>query len=488
LRRQQREAGLSPHPPATTSNSKSRFASTEEEGEARTETVTGLILLMRQMLPVLLKRLGKIPDPRNPKKLKHRLTVLMLYGILVFVFQYGSRRAANAEITRPMFEHNLRLLFPQLESLPHSDTLFRLLCRIDVGHIEQAQIALVNQLIRNKKFTRYLINNCYPVGIDGTQKIAFSDLWDEHLLQRRIGPKVDPDGDEEQSYQYYVYVLEASLCFRNGMVIPLMSEFLQYEEGIGEQRKQDCESKAFHRLAARIKEAFPRLPILLLLDGLYPNGPILERCRDSHWDFMIVLEDGSLPSVWEEYHSLRHEQPENRWQQDWGERRQFFEWVNAIRYEYGPNAKKFLDIHVVVCREQWEEVDPDTCQIVTKESKHAWISSRPLNRLNVHTRCNLGARYRWGIEGAFLVEKHQGYSYEHAFAKQWNAMKGYHYLMRLAHLLNTLARFSKELAELFSTFGVQAAIGFIRNTLTGPWLDPKEIAQRLGRPFRLRLR
>ena len=77
----------------------------------------------------------------------------------------------------------------------------------------------------------------------------------------------------------------------------------------------------------------------------------------------------------------------------------------------------------------------------------------------MHTRCNLGARYRWGIEGAFLVEKHQGYSYEHAFAKQWNAMKGYHYLMRLAYLLNTLARFSKELAELFSTFGVQAAIG-----------------------------
>ena len=93
---------------------------------------------MRQMLPVLLKRLGKIPDPRDPKKLKHRLTVLMLYGILVFAFQYSSRRAANREITRPMFEHNLRLLFPQLDSLPHSDTLFRLLCRIDVHAIEQA--------------------------------------------------------------------------------------------------------------------------------------------------------------------------------------------------------------------------------------------------------------------------------------------------------------------------------------------------------------
>jgi len=72
-------------------------------------------------------------------------------------------------------------------------------------------------------------------------------------------------------------------------------------------------------------------------------------------------------------------------------------------------------------------------------------------------------------------------------AAQWNAMKGCHYLMRLAHPLNTLARFSKELAELFSTFGVQAAIGFNRNTRTGPWLDPQDIAQRMSRPFRLRL-
>jgi len=487
LRRQQREAGLIPHAAPTPSNRKSRFESIEEEGAARTDAVSGLISILRQMLPVLLGRLKKIPDPRNPNKLKHRITVLMLYGLLVFVFQYGSRRAANGQITRPMFEHNLRLLFPQLETLPHSDTLFRLLCRIDVSQIEQAHIELVNQLIRNKKFTRYLINNCYPLAIDGTQKIAFSLLWDEHLLQRRIGPEVDPDSDEEQSYQYYVYVLEASLSFRNGMVIPLMSEFLEYETGDGEQSKQDCETKAFHRLAERIKDAFPRLPIMLLLDGLYPNGPIMERCRSYHWDFMIVLKGGSLPSVWEEYHSLMLEQKENRMQQSWGERRQHFQWVNPIRYYFGPNAKNHIDIHVVVCKEQWEAVDPGTLEIVTMENRHAWISSRPLHRLNVHTRCNLGARYRWGIEGAFLVEKHQGYSYEHAFAKQWNAMKGYHYLMRLAHLINTLARFSKELAGLFSTLGVQAAIGFIRNTLTGPWLDPQDIEQRLAQPFRLRL-
>ncbi|MES9985823.1 MAG: transposase family protein, partial [Candidatus Thiodiazotropha sp. 6PLUC6] len=207
LRRQQCEAGLKPHTKQTPSNSKSRFESKKEESSARSDAVTGLIQIMRQQLPVLLKRLDKIPDPRNPKKLKHRLSILMIYGLLVFVFQYSSRREANREITRPVFEGNLRALFPEIDSLPHADTLFRLLCRIDVSQIEQAHIDLVNRLIRKKKFKRFLINGCYPIGIDGTQKIAFSTLWDEHLLQRRIGAKVDPDSVQEQDYQYYVYVL-----------------------------------------------------------------------------------------------------------------------------------------------------------------------------------------------------------------------------------------------------------------------------------------
>ena len=47
-----------------------------------------------------------------------------------------------------------------------------------------------------------------------------------------------------------------------------MSEFLEYDTDDGQTTKQDCEQKAFHRLAARIKQAFPRLPIMLLLDGV----------------------------------------------------------------------------------------------------------------------------------------------------------------------------------------------------------------------------
>ena len=39
-----------------------------------------------------------------------------------------------------------------------------------------------------------------------------------------------------------------------------------------EEIKQDCETKAFLRLAGRIKKRFPRLPILLLADSLYASS------------------------------------------------------------------------------------------------------------------------------------------------------------------------------------------------------------------------
>ena len=140
--------------------------------------------------------------------------------------------------------------------------------------------------------------------------------------------------------------------------------------------------------------------------------------------------------------SLQPLQPENGLKRTWGERRQCFFWVNAIDYEFIQAGRKRLSLYVVVCEKSWEAVN-DHGQTVTKTARHAWISSRPLTRDNVHERCNLGARYRWGIEAGFLVEKHdvhgrtnaamagcqraaQGYHYEHAFALDWYPSRELH--------------------------------------------------------------
>jgi hypothetical protein len=100
----------------------------------------------------------------------------------------------------------LQLLFPEIDTLPHADTLFRLLRDIDLEHLEQAHVDLVKRLIRGKSFRRYLINRCYPIAIDGSQKLAGDTLWAEELLQRTVGK------EETRHTQYFVYLLEASLC------------------------------------------------------------------------------------------------------------------------------------------------------------------------------------------------------------------------------------------------------------------------------------
>ena len=154
---------------------------------------------------------------------------------------------------------------------------------------------------------------------------------------------------------------------------------------------------------------------------------------------MIVLQDGSLPSVWEEYEGLRKLETNNCLHTTWGDRRQRFEWVNNIEYYYGTNGKKKQIFHMVICTEEWEELAKDSAEIVTKKSRHIWISDKPLCKTNLHERCNLGARHRWDIESGILVEKRHGYQYEHVFSYNWNAMRGFHYLMRLGHFINVLA-------------------------------------------------
>jgi hypothetical protein len=56
-----------------------------------------------------------------------------------------------------MFLENVRRLFPQIETVPHHDTLNRVLGEIEVEELAGAHRELLERLIRKKKFRRYLI-------------------------------------------------------------------------------------------------------------------------------------------------------------------------------------------------------------------------------------------------------------------------------------------------------------------------------------------
>ena len=136
LKEQLKKQGKQYPPSFTLPNRKSSFSTVSQE-KAYIQSVTEEKLkVYANILPGLLKKLSQIPDPRNPNKIKHQITVMMLYGILMFTFQMTSRRQTNRGLTTPQLLENLRAIFPELIDMPHQDTLCRLLENMDVSKIE----------------------------------------------------------------------------------------------------------------------------------------------------------------------------------------------------------------------------------------------------------------------------------------------------------------------------------------------------------------
>jgi hypothetical protein len=232
---------------------------------------------------------------------------------------------------------------------------------------------------------------------------------------------------------YYHNVLEAKIVTSNGFAFSLMTEFI---ENPGEKvSKQDCELKAFYRLAERLHKRFPRLPILLSMDGLFAGGPTLELCHRYGWKFMIVLKDGGLPYVNQEFAALSKLQTENRfsWRTGLDARvRQDYRWVDDI--QYADSEKREHTLNVVECLETKPDANGGE-----GTNKFKWITNLKVTAGNVAPLANIGGRHRWKIENeGFNVQKNGGYGLEHAYSEDPTSAKVFYFLLQIAHLLDQL--------------------------------------------------
>jgi len=453
-------------------NQLSPFLTAEAEMEDRQQTVENAVKIYYRMLSDLLPRLSCIKDPREPGKVKHKMQVLLLYGILMSMYQ----------LSKPIFFENIKAMFPEFETIPHADTLERLLEKLDVYQIMECMIALLKSLIRTKKFKNYMHKKGFLIAIDGTQKFFRNYRWAPECLERHVG-------GEACIPQYYCYILEAVLVLNNGIVLPIMSEFIENGKHNKTESKQDCERKGFYRIAKKLKKVFRNTKIAIVVDGLYACGPVIRVCREYNWDYMIVLKQASIPTVWREAIALMKINPEDRLKCHWGDRKQLYAWANEIEYEYiAENVKKREILNVVICYETWEEVHSRSTGIIEeKQTRYAWLSSRKITHNNVFFRCTKMGRYRWKIENNILVEKHQGYQYEHCFSYSWNAMKGFHYLMKVGHFLNVLALNSEILFEKVKNLGIRGFIEYLTQICKGSPLDKEKIEKARESKFLWRL-
>jgi hypothetical protein len=394
------------------------------------------VRLLRLIMPGILAELSTLKDPRDQRRITHPLSAIVLYGLLLFLCQISSRRAANRDIGGSQLSDLMREFIPGFESIPHADTLERLLEKTDVSGIEGRYADLLSDLARSGKL-RELGQGRILVAADGTQKFSRDHAWDGRALSRHAG---EPDKE-----RYFVYMLESALVLPNGMVLPLLTETLENGGPLDGKGKQDCESQAFRRLAARLSKLFGDEHITVLLDGLYTTGPTISICVGYGWDYMISLKKDCLASVWKQFKAFRKLCPENRLDVQYGDRRQEHSWSNGIEYIYGNNHRK-ITFNVLECIEKWTEEyprkkkEPKDCA-----TQYAWVTSFDVDEENVFKLC-MNARRRWCIENYFHVAKHQK-NYSHCFSYDWKAMKGYHFLMKFANFINALILHCQDMQE-----------------------------------------
>ncbi len=74
------------------------------------------------------------------------------------------------------------------------------------------------------------------------------------------------------------------------VVIPLAPEAIVYQDGVA---RNDCEKSALKRFLANVKKDHPYLKLIIMLDGLYADGPTIRLIKSYGWHYIIVAKDGN---------------------------------------------------------------------------------------------------------------------------------------------------------------------------------------------------
>jgi hypothetical protein len=341
----------------------------------------------------------------------------------MYLCRLGSRREINFQ-----FRGNLRSaskfqsLF-HVESAPHGDTLNYCFKRVEIEEVQEIICGMIETLVRKKVLYPYrLLDHYFMIAIDGSGIVTFHERHCEHCLTRKLNNGM---------ILYYHPVLEAKLVTANGFSFSVMSEFIENVDLSAD--KQDCERKAFYRLARRLKARFPRWPICLLLDGLFAGGPTFYICEQNRWKYIIALKDDHLTSVNEEFESLSKLAPEDRAHLNMRENhqliRQKYRWANNIYYKDSDNREHYLN--VLECLETTSNSKQET-----STTKYKWVTNFDLNPKRVITLANSGGRLRWKIENeGFNTQKNGGFELEHPYSENENARKIFYLLLQIAHTI-----------------------------------------------------
>lgn len=421
------KAGVSPATPPTAAGPSPQDAPSALRGGGRSDksgsgSSTGdppsvrvaLLRTLRHFFPDFGIWLRSVRDGRDPRWITYPIGFELWTALFLFWSKLSARRQIRFQFATPTCLSLLNeLAGSEMKRMMAPDTLPYGLARIGKDDLAQIQHALVYRLIRSKslRFAR-LLKRHYMIAIDMTGYHTFDYPHCDSCLKR-----------EMQSGTIYLHeVLEAKLISPGGMALSVATEFLDKTAAPSNESRQDCELKAFYRLVERLQKLFPQLSICLLLDGLYPVQPVLDRCREYGWEYLITFKEGRAPAAFDEYERLCALGGESASGQQ-GERTQKFRWLNGLPYAGHP-------VNVLECQE--------TDRGGTAK-RFVWMTNLKGEQANYRELSNQGGRQRWRVENeGFNMQKNGGYGLEHAYSEDEDLMKSFYLLMQIAHTIYQL--------------------------------------------------
>lgn len=374
---------------------------------------------------------------------------LLWYGLLLFLCKLGSRRQLDFQLRDPELWvlDNLQAISdcPQ-DALPVNKTLSHFLGHVGSAALARLRTRCVQRLVRNKVLDGTRLLGRLVFAVDGTGLLCFHQPHCPHCLVHRNGSAV-----------YYLHpVLEAKLVDGRGLALSIGSEFIENPMAPAlatppdlatlteyEAVKQDCELKAFARLAPQLKAAFPQLRLCASGDSLYACGPVLRICQQHHWSFVLTFKPGRTPALWQDFEGLLRLSPQNRLPCTRPDgTRQLFRWVHDLDYQDSEGRRH--KVNALLCE---ETRGPE-------KQTFAWITDLPLRPNTVCAVAEQGGRVRSKIENqGFNLQKNSGLNLEHAYSTEPDVLKAFYYLLQIAHLFLQMFELGSLLQHLAQQYG-----------------------------------
>ena len=382
-----------------------------------------LLIIMKQYFPKLTSWIENLTDTRHQSYITYDFKICLLTQILAFCSSYQSMNKIGRDFNSDIVIENINyILKTNYVELPHKDTLINVISEIKFEELEHIQTKIIKTLIRSKMLDKYRFNGLFHIVIDGTGLYSTR----VNLGEQAITKVYNKDAEDEYTLYSY-YALEAKLVCGN-MTFSLATEFVENETYTDEYGntyrkfdKQDCELKASYRLLNKIKNRFPKLPIIIGGDALYLGRPFLELCDSLKFDYIIRYKESDAPTIKRNFNEIKIID-------------QDYEYQNEIIFGDLKN-KDFYTLNVISYDE--ESIDEETAEITI--TNFSFVTSLHITSKNKNKLVLLGRR-RWKIENkGFKEQKSDILNIKHIYTKRCEGTKNLYLLIQFAHtFLNLL--------------------------------------------------